>query len=251
MCGRYVLTDLEKFLQRQAWIRRPEPTLLAAPRYNIAPQQEILAVVRDRKDPGHGVVKPFRWGLVPSWAKDESVGSRMINARCETVAEKGSFRNALARRRCLIPADAFYEWRKPEKAGGLKQPYAIRRKGDEPFAFAGLWEVWHDPKHADRPPLFTCTIITCDANPLVADLHDRMPVILPESSYGDWVDVERVDPEEAIALLQSYPAEAMYAFPVGRRVGNVANEGPSLLEPEPMEDPSRGAEPSGGEPSLF
>src|SRR5687768_6153489 len=127
MCGRYVLTDLEKFLQRQAWIRRPEP-MLAPPRYNVAPAQDIFAVVRDKQAPEAGVVKTFRWGLVPSWAKDESIGSRMINARCETVTEKGSFARALAKRRCLIPADAFYEWKKPSGRGQAKQPYAIRLK---------------------------------------------------------------------------------------------------------------------------
>ena len=249
MCGRYTLTDLEKFLQLQRWIRRPEPTLLPPPRYNVAPQQDIVAVVRDKQEPGIGVVKPFRWGLVPSWAKDESVGSRMINARCETVTEKGAFRKALARRRCLIPADAFYEWKQPSRKSAGKQPYAIRLKGERPFAFAGLWEVWHDPAHSDRPPLFTCTIITCGPNELVADLHDRMPVILPETAYHDWVDVDRVDADAAAGLLVTYPADDMYAYPVGRRVGNVANEGPSLLECEPED----AQQPAGGDetPMLF
>lgn len=246
MCGRYVLTDLEKFLQRQSWIRRPEPTLLAPARYNIAPQQEVLAVIRDKGEAGKGVVKSFRWGLVPSWANDESVGSRMINARCETVTEKGSFRIALTKRRCLVPADAFYEW---EKTTAGRQPYAIRLKGDRPFAFAGLWEVWRDPRQADRPPLFTCTIITCGPNPLVADLHDRMPVILPEGNYHDWVDVENVDAQAAASLLVSYPAEDMYAYPVGRRVGNVVNEGPSLLEPDPGS--AHPASDDEGAPTLF
>ncbi len=229
MCGRYTLTDLEKFLQLRAWIRRGDAGL-APRRYNVAPQQEIPAVVRDKAEPGKGVLKSFRWGLVPSWAKDESVGSRMINARCETLTDRGSFRKALEKRRCLIPADGFYEWKKPA-AKGPKQPYAIRLRDDRPFAFAGLWEVWHDQNHEDRPPLFTCTIVTCAPNALVAELHDRMPVILPESRYHDWLEIEQVSAESAAGLLKPYPADDMYIYPVDRRVGNVANEGPDLLEP--------------------
>lgn len=245
MCGRYVLTDLEKFLQRQKWIRRPEPALLAAPRYNVAPQQEIVAVVRDKDDPGRGIIKPFRWGLVPSWAKDETAASRMINARCETLTGKGSFARALEKRRCLIPADAFYEWKKPQRKAGPSQPYVIRRKNDEPFAFAGLWEVWRDPANADRPPLFTCTIITCAPNAIIKDLHDRMPVILPEGKYLDWLEVERVGPQAAVEILRPYPADDVYAYPVDRRVGNVANDGPALLDPQTK--PTEQGEP----PSLF
>lgn len=243
MCGRYVLTDLEKFLQRQKWIRRPEPALLPVPRYNVAPQQEVVAVVRDKDDPGKGIIKPFRWGLVPSWAKDETVGSRMINARCETLTGKGSFARALEKRRCLIPADAFYEWKKPARKGGAKQPFVIRRKNAEPFAFAGLWEVWHDPANADRPPLFTCTIITCAPNAIVEDLHDRMPVILPEGKYLDWLEVDLVGPQAAVEILRPYPADDMYAYPVDRRVGNVANDGPALLEPQAK--PTEQGEPPG------
>ena len=232
MCGRYVLTDLEKFLQRQKWIRRPPPTLIPPPRYNVAPQQDIVAVVRDKQDPAHGVVKPFRWGLVPSWSKDPAGGARMINARRETLATKGAFRRAMERRRCLVPADAFYEWKQPASRDERKQPYAIRLKGDRPFAFAGLWEVWHDSNDPQASPLFTCTIITCESNRLVGELHDRMPVILSEAKYHDWVDVDRVDARQAAQFLEPYPDDDMYIYPVDRRVGNVANEGPQLLEPQ-------------------
>ena len=252
MCGRYVLTDLEKFLQRQKWIRRPDPTLIPPPRYNVAPQQDIVAVIRDKQEAGHGVIKPFRWGLVPSWAKDETTGFRMINARRETLGERGSFARALERRRCLIPADAFYEWKKPAGRGARKQPHAIRRKNDEPFAFAGLWDVWHDRSDPSRDPLFTCTIITCPPNALVADLHDRMPVILPESRYHDWLEVDRVKGADAAKLLEPYPADDMYAYPVDRRVGNADNEGPELIKPQEEAEAKakKGREPDES-PSLF
>ena len=237
MCGRYVLTDLEKFLERQAWIKRPKDGALGpgklSGRYNIAPMQDVAAVLRDKDEPAAAVVKAFRWGLVPSWAKDESVGNRMINARAESLLEKPAFKRALAKRRCLIPADAFYEWKKPEGKGRHKQPYAFRLKGDRPFAFAGLWEAWRDPQHEDRPPLFTTTIITGQPNALVAPVHDRMPVILPEAAYRDWLDVEARDAEAAAALLVPYPAEDMHAYPVDQRVGNVGNDDPALLAPEP------------------
>lgn len=230
MCGRYVLTDLEKFLQRQKWIRRPDPSLIPPPRYNVAPQQDVVAVVRDKQAPGTGVIKPFRWGLVPSWARDPSGGSRMINARCETLTQKGSFRRAMERRRCLVPADAFYEWKKPGGKGGRKQPFAIRLEGNRPFAFAGLWEVWHDPQNSGAEPLFTCTIITCAPNPLVGQLHDRMPVILAEEAYQDWIEVDRVSAEDAASLLRPYPQDEMYAYPVAAAVGSVESEGPALIE---------------------
>lgn len=249
MCGRYVLTDLEKFLQRQQWIKPPEPGMFPAARFNIAPTQEVAAVVRDKGEADSGVLKPFRWGLVPSWAKDESIGSRMCNARSETVNEKASFKRALAKRRCLIPADGFYEWKKPSERRGGKQPYSIRLKNDQPFAFAGLWEVWRDPLQEERPPLFTCTIITCPPNPLVAELHDRMPVILAESAYRDWLDIERIDAQAAQGLLKPYPADQMYAYPVDRRVGNVGHDDPTLLEQASGD--SGAEEVAGGSPSLF
>ena len=248
MCGRYVLTDLEKFLQRQPWIKRADegPVL---PRYNIAPMQDLFGVVRHKEEPGTALVKSFRWGLVPSWAKDESVGSRMINARAETLLEKPAFARALARRRCLIPADGFYEWKKPEGRRGAKQPYAIRQKDDRPLAFAGLWEVWHAPGDGNVPPLFTASIVTGPPNALVAPMHDRMPVILPESAYQDWIDVDHQDAEAAAALLKPFPAEQMYAYPVDQRVGNVGNDDVDLLVPLALEEPPPPA--SGAQQDLF
>lgn len=231
MCGRYVLTDLGAFLARAAWVRaiaaEQAQQLFPQPRYNAAPIQTLPVVRPDRNDPRQGVVEPMRWGLVPSWATDPSVGNRMINARAETLAEKNSFRKALEIRRCLVPADAFYEWRKPHKPREPKQPHLIRLQEDRPMAFAGLWERWRS-RDRDEPPLLTFTIITCAANPLVAELHDRMPVILHEADYRKWLD-PALPAEEATDLLRPYPADEMTLYPVGRRVGNVRNDDAELL----------------------
>lgn len=156
------------------------------------------------------------------------MGSKLVNARAEGIADKPSFRDAIRQRRCLIPADAFYEWRKPAEPKAPKQPYAIRMADGRPFAFAGLWENWKDP---EGHWLRTCTIITTEANELVARLHDRMPVILVPEDYGRWLGDELAEPDDVLGLLRPYPAEAMVAYPVSRAVSNVRNEGADLLEP--------------------
>ncbi|HSU66406.1 MAG TPA: SOS response-associated peptidase, partial [Tepidisphaeraceae bacterium] len=163
MCGRYTLFRLEQLLKNFPWLAIP-PGI--GPRYNIAPTQPVLAVANDRPDR----LDLFHWGLIPSWAKDPAIGNRMINARGETLAEKPAFRTALQRRRCLIPADGFYEWRRD--ADGGKTPMYLRMKSGDPFMFAGLWESWHDP---GRSELRSCTIITTTPNSLVESIHDRMP----------------------------------------------------------------------------
>jgi len=186
------------------------------PNYPVAPTQHVAAVrsINDRRE-----LVELRWGLVPSWAKDLAIGSRMINARADTVAEKPAYRTALKKRRCLIVADGFFEWQKNGKA---KQPYLIRLPGGEPFCFAGLWERWQTVE--------TCTIITTDANGLMAPIHDRMPVILSPADYGLWLDEAAQEPERLTRLLRPYAGD-LEAVPVSTLVNNVRNNSPACLEP--------------------
>lgn len=193
-------------------------------RYNIAPTQGVLTVLED-----HGrQLAEFRWGLVPSWAKDTKIGSRMINARAETLAEKPSFRTALTRRRCLIPADGFYEWREADnpKEGG-KTPLYFHRKDSALFSFAGLWDEWISP---DGSPLRSCTIITGPPNPLIAPIHDRMPIILHEEDESAWLDPEIRDPNVLTHFLAPHPAELMESYEVSKQVNKPTVDEPRNIE---------------------
>ena len=166
----------------------------------------------------------MRWGLIPSWAKDMSIGSRMINARAETVGEKPSFRNALRRRRCLVLADGFYEW---QKLGKQKRPMRIVMQSGEPFAFAGLWETWRDPQGDVIP---SCTIITTSANDTLGPIHDRMPVILPRDLEDLWLDNSVDDPDALTSVLTPYDDDAMEAYEVSPLVNSARNDGPEVVE---------------------
>ena len=170
----------------------------------------------------------FRWGLVPWWAESPAGASRMINARAETLLSKRAFREAFARRRCIVPADGFYEWRK--EPDGRRQPFYIRRADGEPLAFAGLWERWRDPSDPDRR-LATCTIVTTRANATVETLHDRMPVVLPRAAWERWLDPSCEDTSEVVGLLVPAPADALVLSAVPPLVNNVRNDGPELVEP--------------------
>lgn len=241
MCGRFTLYADPETLVRQFNLEAlPE----LAPRYNIAPTQPV-AIVRDRVVRGH----PLRdasaendaerevrrewthviWGLIPSWAKDPSIGARMINARSETAAEKPSFRAAMRRRRCLVPADGFYEWK---RVGKGKQPHYITSADGHPFAFAGLWETWAGP---DGGELETCTVLTTEPNGLLADIHNRMPVILAPEDYDEWMvgGAELVPREVDVLrhLFRAYPAEKMRVYPVSQYVNNARNEGETCITP--------------------
>jgi len=172
---------------------------------NVSPGQHIPAVIRhDDKN----ILASYLWGLIPFWAKDPSIGLKLINARAETVAQKPSFKNAFQKRRCLIPADGFYEWK---KEGNKKIPYCFGLKGDSPFGFAGLYETWIA---ADKKKVDTCTIITTQANELVQPIHDRMPVIVSKDQQGIWLDGAITDPSRLIEMLKPYPAEEMEYKPV-------------------------------------
>ena len=217
MCGRYsLIADLGE-LARQFEFDGDWLTFESA--YNIAPTQEVLTVVGGETRRGGFM----RWGLIPHWAKNASIGSRMINARAETVAEKPAFRDALRRRRCLVLADGFYEW---QRTGGARRPMRIVMRSGEPFAFAGLWSVWRDP-NGNRIPL--CAIITTAANDLLRPIHDRMPVILPRELEELWLDRSIDDLGALGSVLNPYPDEEMEAFEVSTLVNSAANYGPEVV----------------------
>jgi putative SOS response-associated peptidase YedK len=217
MCGRFTNQVTWRELVELYRIH-DQPALNLRPRYNVAPSQDI-PIVRPA-DAGREIVTA-RWGLVPFWAKDLKVGYKMINAKAETVDEKPSFRNAFKSRRCLIPADGFYEWKKLE--GGEKEPYRLCLKDQQPFAFAGLWE------RNDGLDVTSCTIITTEPNEVAGSIHNRMPVILPPGDYEAWLSAETA-PADAKALLRPYEGE-MIAYPVNKAVGSPKNDQPDLIEP--------------------
>jgi len=220
MCGRYTLTQPAAALAEQYKLDEG-PSLES--QYNVAPTNSVATVLVDQENYKR-VFRLLKWGLIPSWAKDASIGAKMINARAETVAQKPSFRSAFRHRRCLVLADGFYEW---QRLQGKKQPYYIRMKNGQPFAFAGLWEHW---KGADGSVINSCTHLTTEPNELVRPLHNRMPVILKPEHYDLWLDPEVQQPKQLQPLLSSYPAEEMVSFPVSTQVNNPANNDPELVE---------------------
>ncbi len=219
MCGRYTLHTPGETV---AEIFDVAESVELSPRYNIAPTQEVAVVGLNHE--GTRSLGLMRWGLIPSWAKDPSIGSRMINARSETAAEKPAFRSSFKKRRCLIPADGFYEWK---KVGDRKQPFHIRLESAAPFGIAGLWSRWQG---GEGEPIRSCTLLTTAPNELTAQVHDRMPVILPPAAYATWLNPQ-TDALTLQSLLVSYPAEDMVAFPVTTMVGNPRNDSPRCIEP--------------------
>jgi putative SOS response-associated peptidase YedK len=226
MCGRFALMTPTEMLVKLFDVPETAVESLppSVPRYNIAPTQPVAAIRLNEN--GERDFTFFHWGLIPSWSKDIQIGSRMINARSETVTEKPSFRNAFKRRRCLIPADGFYEWQK--QADG-KQPMFIRPSegAERPFALAGLWEFWSDP---DGGTIQSCTILTTAPNELMAAIHNRMPVIVEPEDFDLWLNPEP-DPEQGLHLLRPYPAEKMMAYPVSTVVNNPRNDVPECVQP--------------------
>lgn len=231
MCGRFVSATPPD--QVAAYFDAEAPEALMEPRWNVAPTTDVYAVVSDGST-RH--LDAFHWGLVPYWAKDVKIGSRMINARAETLAEKGAYKAAFQKRRCLVPADGFYEWqqRADRKA---KQPWFVHRPDGEPYAFAGLWEVWKGP---DGEPLRSCTIITTTPNEAMARIHDRMPVVLPSDAWGTWLDREHDDVDHLGRLLVPCPAELTVLRPVSTLVSNVRNDGPELMDEVDPDVPPEG-----------
>ena len=221
MCGRFTLTVEPAQLQESF----PEFSfsVVGKPRFNIAPSQAVLVLPND----GQHRADYFVWGLIPSWTKDPAIGSRLINARAESLGEKPSFRGAYKYHRCLIPADGFYEW-KLDPQTKAKIPYFIRLASGKPFALGGLWDEWHSP---DGSQVKSCTIITTEPNELLAPLHDRMPLILPPEAYAVWLDPAPRKPEELQKLLVPYPAAEMTAYPVSPQVNSPENDQPECVAP--------------------
>ncbi|MFQ5785902.1 MAG: SOS response-associated peptidase [Alphaproteobacteria bacterium] len=219
MCGRFTLRTPGHRLAGAFGAEAP-PDL--APRYNIAPGEDI-AVVR-RTTAGGREFAWLRWGLIPCWARDAAIGSRMINARAETVRDKPAFRAAFGERRCLVAADGFYEWQKT--GGRTKQPWYIRLADDAPFAFAGLWERWRAP---GGEAVESCALITVAANARLGPIHHRMPAILPPGTYGDWLDPAPASLDALAALLRPLPDDALAAHPVGRMVNDARNDAPVCI----------------------
>ncbi|MGO9557820.1 MAG: SOS response-associated peptidase [Acidimicrobiales bacterium] len=287
MCGRFVASRPIEDIVEQFGVDevRVPIELLPGPRFNVCPQDEVLAVREvvprpsDPAAPGGGEkaresealsdrasperrLSTYRWGLVPSWAKSPNVGARAFNARAETLADKPMFRTALARRRCIVPADAFYEWQRPAVGGGSvsspsrtlsgsstsggqggrRQPWCFKAGDGCMLGFAGLYELWRETRESEW--LRTCTIITTDANSLMAPIHDRMPVILQPDDYEAWLAPGALDPAELHELLAPVDDDFLIAYRVGSAVGNSRSEGPQLVEPledssdEPLEDSS-------------
>ena len=249
MCGRYASSrrpdDLvEEFGIVETRVEEPLP-----PDWNVAPTKDVYAVVqRDERQ-----LRTLRWGLVPSWAKDPSIGNRMINARMETVAEKPAFRRAFAQRRCLLPADGYYEWYETEeltaKGKPKKQPFFIRPKDGGVLAMAGLYEIWRDPTRAEDDPhrfRWTCTVITTDAADDLGRIHDRMPLMVEPDRWSTWLDPESPRDDLLELLVPAAPGR-LEAYPVSAAVGNVRNNGPELVEPLPVS----GSGPDDDEPETM
>ena len=223
MCGRYTLTAPGEIVAEIFELVDVPPIL---PRYNLAPTQEA-AVVRVVAPGAPRRLDPLRWGLIPYWAQDPAIGNHMINARADTVADKPAYRDSFRRRRCLVPADGFFEWKKV--APKVKQPYLIRRQDRLPFAFAGLWSSWRGPDAAR--PLETFTILTTSPNDLVRPLHDRMPVVLDRRDFAAWLDPANRDAARLQALLGPAPAAGWEAVQVSRAVNDPVNDTPDCIEP--------------------
>ena len=253
MCGRYASSRRPQDLIEEFEVAESRVSEALAPDYNVAPTKEVYAVVErpPAKPAGAPEVTPdeppqrqlrvLRWGLVPSWAKDPSIGNRMINARMETVAEKPAFRRAFAKRRCLLPADGYFEWYPTEeltRAGKpKKQPFFIRPRDGGVLAMAGLYEIWRDPdRDEDDPDRFrwTCTVLTTQAEDDLGHIHDRMPLMVPADRWAAWLDPAGGKAGDRLALLEPAAPGLLEAFPVSTMVGNVRNNGPELVEPIPL-----------------
>jgi putative SOS response-associated peptidase YedK len=240
MCGRYASARKKHELLEEFQVELdsdPDKELNAD--FNVAPTKNVYAVLSRVPHEAERAVRQLRvvkWGLVPAWAKDPSIGSRLINARAETLAEKPSFRQAFAKRRCLLPADGYFEWMPVEGEKKKKQPYFIHPEDGGVLAMAGLYEFWKDPSRDDDDPLkwlVTCTVITTDAEDELGRIHDRMPMMIERERWAEWLDPKLTDTAQASGLLVPAEAGRLTAYPVSTDVNNVRNNGPDLIEPLP------------------
>lgn len=266
MCGRYAASKdpdalVEEFEVEETLVEQP-----IGPDYNVAPTKPVYVVLerRPKKDDEEQApssvqrqLRVARWGLVPSWAKDPKIGSRMINARMETVSEKPAYRRAFAARRCLLPADGFYEWYTPSEPAAdqpptrsgkpRKQPFYIHPEDGSTMAMAGLYEWWHDPtKERDDPQgwLLSTVVITTEASDAVGRIHDRMPLVVARDDWQQWLDPDLADSEVVHRLLTPATSQHLAAYPVSTRVNDVRHNGPELVEPLPLEDSGGGEQPT-------
>ena len=249
MCGRYASSRKPEDLVEEFEIDRSEVKETLAPDYNVAPTKEVYAVLerppsKEKEQPAERQLRVLRWGLVPFWAKDPAIGNKLINARMETVGEKPAFRKAFASRRCLLPADGYYEWyatkQKTKTGKPLKQPFFIHPADGSVLAMAGLYEIWRDPTRADDDPerfRWTCTVLTTSAEDELGRIHDRMPLLVERERYAAWLDPTEDDPGELRRLLVPAAPGRLEAYPVSTTVNSVRNNGPELLEPLGTEAP--------------
>jgi putative SOS response-associated peptidase YedK len=249
MCGRYASSRRPEDLVEEFEISDNRVGTPLEADYNVAPTKEVYAVVerppskeaKEAGDPAERQLRAFTWGLIPSWAKDPKIGNRMINARMETVAEKPAYKKAFAVRRCLLPADGYFEWyptsQKTKAGKPLKQPFFIRPKDGGTLAMAGLYEIWRDPAKGDDEPdrfRWTCTVLTTEAEDDVGHIHDRMPMMVEPERWGAWLDPTISSKDDLLSLLVPAAPGRLEAFPVSRLVSNVRNNGPELVEPIPL-----------------
>jgi putative SOS response-associated peptidase YedK len=262
MCGRISLyTEPDRMARRFEAALSPELGGAAEPRWNVPPTQEVLALVHPSKErleragdklkvsKQGRLLESMRWGLVPFWAKDLSIGSRMFNARAETLESKAAFKSAIETHRCLVLADGFYEWKRNDSGGRRRRiPFYFTRADGEPLAFAGLWASWRDPSLANdqAPWIHSCTIVTTDSGPDVASVHDRMPVVVEPEHVEEWIDPIPVDVGALASILRPSPAGTLVDRQVSTDVNSVDNEGPELIEAV-----TRGSAGSVEEPTLF
>ena len=251
MCGRYASSRRPEDLVEEFEIDKVEVKEPLQPDFNVAPTKQVYAVVQrpvaadDKQGPSERQLRAVRWGLVPFWAKDPGIGNKMINARMETVHEKPAFRRPFASRRCLLPADGYFEWYPTEQQGSagkpVKQPFYIHPADGGVLAMAGLYEIWRDPTRDEDDParfLWTCTVITTSAEDSVCHIHDRMPLMVERDRWAAWLDPSAADPDALKGLLVPAAPGRLEAYPVGTAVNNVRNNGPELVEPLPAEDES-------------
>ncbi|MGI9018443.1 MAG: SOS response-associated peptidase [Euzebya sp.] len=243
MCGRYVATkDVDGLLKMFVVDERDPRAKAGTPssdvhvtwtgeaNYNVAPTDQVPAIVRHEDDLA---LTKFRWGLVPFWAKDLKVGARMINARSESITTKSAFAESFERRRCLLPADGFYEWQKADRA---RLPWFVARSDGEPMVFAGIWSSWRDRGEPQAERVLTCSILTTTANDVIRPIHDRMPVVLDRADWDTWLDPQ-ADPETLTQLLTPADDDAISRYRVSTRVNSVANNDPTLVDPLPAQQP--------------
>lgn len=247
MCGRYASSRRPEDLVEEFEIVEDRVATPLEPDYNVAPTKEVYAVVerppsRESDEPARRQLRVLRWGLVPSWAKDPSIGNRMINARMETVAEKPAYKRAFAKRRCLLPADGYFEWYPTAQLTSAgkprKQPFFIRPKDHGTLAMAGLYEIWRDPTRDDEDPerfRWTCTVLTTEAEDALGHIHDRMPLMVEPDRWSQWLD-PGTEQGSLLDLLVPAAPGGLEAYPVSTLVSNVRNNGPELLEPIPLEE---------------